>query len=80
MNQPKFCVDCKYCAPSDVSKTDPKFSKCLRAEKGKILPPDVLVTGDISLVPTEYFYCSTERSDTTGCGPTGQYFEPKEKQ
>ena len=72
--QPKLCIHCKhFTKPLFIGN---EFGKCLLFPR-KIEDDTYYVTGKITKIKPDYFYCSVARSSTNLCEPTGKFYQDK---
>jgi hypothetical protein len=64
----KFCVNCKYCLPSEARPLDPEYSRC------GFEHPLSYVTGNLKPVG-DLPFCSGERALNGRCSPLANYWE-----
>ena len=76
--EPKFCVNCKYCLPSEDYKLYDsrsfEFAKCL-ANPREIKDDSYLITGVPKPKVIDYQYCSLARQYDGKCGPNGSMYD-----
>ena len=80
--EPKFCVNCKHCLPSEGYKlydsSRLEFAKCL-ANPCEIKDDSYLISGVLRPKVMDYQYCSSARSWPDRCGPDGLKYVAKEE-
>lgn len=71
VNNPKFCINCKYFIPNSIGN---KYGKC------SLFPTELidnyLIDGNTEN-NKEYYYCSTVRSSENMCGKEGKMYKKK---
>lgn len=74
--KPKLCINCRFFITDN--DTD-EYGKCRLFEKKRDISQDCnfLVNGINKDEPTEYFYCSTARSNEYMCGINGKLHSRK---
>ena len=72
-NSSKLCVNCRYFMPCDSSAS---FSKCSQFPLSKI-STNFLVTGNPDYISSNYYYCSSARSNENMCGTNGTKYKKK---
>ena len=77
-SEPKFCVNCKHCLPSEGYKLydsrSLEFAKCL-ANPREIKDDSYLITGVPKPKVIDYQYCSLARQYDGKCGPNGSMYD-----
>jgi len=64
----KFCVNCKYCLPSEARPQDSEYSRC------GFERPISYVTGRLKAV-ADLPFCSGERTLHSRCSPSAENWE-----
>ena len=70
--QPKLCIHCKHFTKTFMNRNE--FGKCLLFPR-KIEDDDYYVTGKITKIKPDYYYCTTARTQTNMCDKQGKFYE-----